>query len=97
MSVGLVTVTTGFLTVTTGLSYRNCNLARPLILRRLAKLAKRAKKKLNKNEAARNLRRKATRGRSSCCQRDAAGGAPVARGVKAQPDLFLGAACLGSA
>ena len=30
MSVGLVTVTTGFLTVTTGLSYRNCNLARPL-------------------------------------------------------------------
>jgi hypothetical protein len=31
MSVGLVTVTTGFLTVTTGLSYRNCNLARPLI------------------------------------------------------------------
>jgi hypothetical protein len=31
MSVGLATVTTGFLTVTTGLSYRNCNLARPLI------------------------------------------------------------------
>jgi hypothetical protein len=32
MSVGLGTVTTGFLTVTTGLSYRNCNLARPLII-----------------------------------------------------------------
>jgi hypothetical protein len=26
----LETVTTGFATVTTGLSYRNCNLARPL-------------------------------------------------------------------
>jgi hypothetical protein len=30
MSVGLVAVTAGFLAVTTGLSYRNCNLARPL-------------------------------------------------------------------
>ena len=31
MSVGSVAVTIGFLTVTTGLSYRNCNLARPLM------------------------------------------------------------------
>ena len=41
------------------------------------------------------LRRKATGRRSSCCWRHAPGGAPVARGLKAQPDFFLGAACLG--
>jgi hypothetical protein len=44
---------------------------------------------------ARHLRRKVAGRRIPCCRRHASGGAPAARSAKAQPDFFLGAACLG--